>query len=381
MIHIIVGTKAQLIKMAPIMSTLQKRGMYYNYIFTGQHKETVDDLRANFGIKEPDVVLYKGPEITNIFQMVTWGFKIIFKVLSNKKNIFKNDKDGIVLNHGDTFSTLLGTLLAKVAGLKSGHVESGLRSYNYFHPFPEEIIRVLVFFMTDYYFCPGDWALGNLKRYKGKKINTHLNTLYDSLIIAKDKNNNNLDIPGEKEFEGRGVSHCATCDGFFYKDRTVAVVGGGDAAAMAAQMLSKIASKVYMIIRRDHLTTEPAREDDVENDPNIEIIRKSNLAKVNGEKMVTSIDLDTGKNIEVDGVFIEIGGIPLTNFAKSLGVDVSKRGRIVVNEKMQTNIAGVYSAGDISTGSAGFDQIVTAASEGAIAARSAFQYLKQNKKI
>jgi UDP-N-acetylglucosamine 2-epimerase (non-hydrolysing) len=198
MIHIIVGTKAQLIKMAPIMSTLQKRGMYYNYIFTGQHKETVDDLRANFGIKEPDVVLYKGPEITNIFQMVTWGFKIIFKVLSNKKNIFKNDKDGIVLNHGDTFSTLLGTLLAKVAGLKSGHVESGLRSYNYFHPFPEEIIRVLVFFMTDYYFCPGDWALGNLKRYKGKKINTHLNTLYDSLIIAKDKNNNNLDIPGEK---------------------------------------------------------------------------------------------------------------------------------------------------------------------------------------
>ncbi|MBT5022662.1 FAD-dependent oxidoreductase [Candidatus Woesearchaeota archaeon] len=202
-----------------------------------------------------------------------------------------------------------------------------------------------------------------------------------SLLVALGTVRRKLDIPGEKEFEGRGVSHCATCDGFFYKDRTVAVVGGGDAAAMAAQMLSKIASKVYMIIRRDHLTTEPAREDDVENDPNIEIIRKSNLAKVNGEKMVTSIDLDTGKNIEVDGVFIEIGGIPLTNFAKSLGVDVSKRGRIVVNEKMQTNIAGVYSAGDISTGSAGFDQIVTAASEGAIAARSAFQYLKQNKKI
>ena len=201
--------------------------------------------------------------------------------------------------------------------------------------------------------------------------------LSKTILIALGTIRRRLGVPGENEFEGRGVSFCATCDGFFYKDRTVAVIGGSDAAAMAAQMLSEIAKMVYIIIRRDHLTTEPAREEDVENDPNIEIIRKSNLKKIVGDKLVSGIELDTGQKIDVDGVFIEVGGIPLSGLAKNLGVEIDKKKQTIeVNEKMETNIDGVYAAGDISNGSDGFNQIITAAAEGAIAARSAFNYIR-----
>ena len=186
MIHIVVGTKAQLIKIAPVMAVLQNRNIGYNFIYTGQHQETIGQLRDNFGIKEPDVVLYQGKDITGLIQMFFWMIRILFKTVFQKKRIFKKQgaKD-IVLVHGDTFSTLLGALMGKVAGIKVGHVESGLRSFNLFHPFPEEITRLLTFQLSDYYFCPGDWAVNNLQKYKGKKINTGLNTLYDALELAK----------------------------------------------------------------------------------------------------------------------------------------------------------------------------------------------------
>ncbi|MBU1202529.1 UDP-N-acetylglucosamine 2-epimerase [Patescibacteria group bacterium] len=199
MIHIIIGTKAQLIKVAPLMKELQDRGVDYNFIISGQHKETMDDLMENFGVKKPDIVLYSGPDIVKVSQMIAWGGKIIFKFLKNKKEIFKDDKNGIVINHGDTFTTLLGSILAKLAGLKNSHLESGLRSFNFFHPFPEEIFRYLTFHLTDYYFCPGAWAMGNLEKYKGKKIDTIYNTLYDSVKLAIDSDTKqNLDIPQEK---------------------------------------------------------------------------------------------------------------------------------------------------------------------------------------
>ena len=109
----------------------------------------------------------------------------------------------------------------------------------------------------------------------------------------------------------------------------------------------------------------------------IEIIRKSNLKKIVGDKLVSGIELDTGQKIDVDGVFIEVGGIPLSGLAKNLGVEIDKKKQTIeVNEKMETNIDGVYAAGDISNGSDGFNQIITAAAEGAIAARSAFNYIR-----
>jgi len=197
MIHIIIGTKAQLIKMAPILKTLKMEGIDYNYISTGQHKATIDDILANFAIKKPDYVLYDGKDITSVIQMLIWGIKNLFKTVLHKKAIFKNDKKGIVLVHGDTFSTLLGAIMGKIGGLKVAHVESGLRSFNLFHPFPEEITRLLTFILSDYMFCPGEWAQNNLVKYKGIKINTQLNTLYDSLRFALPAIENiaSVDIP------------------------------------------------------------------------------------------------------------------------------------------------------------------------------------------
>ncbi len=184
MIHVVIGTKAQLIKMAPLLKMFKMQGIEYNYVSTGQHKATVDDILANFEIKKPDYVLYDGRDITSIFQMAVWFIKNIFKTIKDKKAIFKNDPHGIVLVHGDTFSTLLGAVMGKFAGLKVAHVESGLRSFNLFHPFPEEITRILTFKLADYMFCPGEWAKNNLATYRGIKINTQINTLYDALKFA-----------------------------------------------------------------------------------------------------------------------------------------------------------------------------------------------------
>ena len=170
------------------MVALQNKSIDYNFIFTGQHKETINQLRENFGIKDPDAILYQGSDITGIIQMLFWMVRILFKTIFHKDQIFKKQgvKD-IVLVHGDTFSTPLGALMGKVSGKKVGHVESGLRSFNLFHPFPEEITRLLTFRLSDFYFCPGEWALQNLKKYKGVKINTKHNTLLDSLELAKKK--------------------------------------------------------------------------------------------------------------------------------------------------------------------------------------------------
>ena len=184
MIHVIIGTKAQLIKMAPILKIFNERAIDYNYITTGQHRDTIDEILANFNIKQPDYSLYEGKDITSVVQMFFWGLRNIFHTLKHRKTIFRNDRNGIVLVHGDTFSTLLGAVMGKIAGLKVAHVESGLRSFNLLHPFPEEITRILTFRLSDFMFCPGDWAVANLEKYSGEKINTGYNTLLDALQIA-----------------------------------------------------------------------------------------------------------------------------------------------------------------------------------------------------
>ncbi len=199
MIHIVLGTKAQLIKMAPIMRVLKSKNIPYNFIFTGQHNEGMDELQDNLGIKKPDTILYKGKDITSPLKMFIWSVIIITKSIFIKDRIFKKDKKGIVLVHGDTVTTLLGALMGKFAGLKVGHVEAGLRSFDFFHPFPEEIVRVLTTPFSDYYFCPGQWALNNLSKYKGKKINTFQNTIFDAFQLAIEKmDKTEMNIPKEK---------------------------------------------------------------------------------------------------------------------------------------------------------------------------------------
>ncbi|MDP4010204.1 MAG: UDP-N-acetylglucosamine 2-epimerase [Candidatus Shapirobacteria bacterium] len=196
-LYIIIGTKAQLIKMAPIMIELKKRKIDYTYISTGQHQETIKDLISTFQIKKPDHTLYQGRDITKIWQMLIWSIGCIKNVLINRKKYFPK-KNGIVLVHGDTYSTVLGAIIGKICQQKVAYVEAGLRSFDIFNPFPEEIFRLITSQLADIHFCPGDFAYKNSQRYKGIKINTQINTLYDSLkLVIKNLNKIEVDIPQE----------------------------------------------------------------------------------------------------------------------------------------------------------------------------------------
>ena len=192
-----------------------------------------------------------------------------------------------------------------------------------------------------------------------------------------------LKIPGEKQLFGRGVSYCATCDGPFFKGKEVAVVGGANSAAMAALMLSEYAKKVYIVYRKDVLRCAPSYADKIEKTKNIEVFYRTTLKKIEGEKRVENIILSSppkpDKKKRIDGVFIEIGSEPKLENILKLGVQVNEKGFIVTNPDQSTNIPGFYAAGDISTNSNGFRQIITAAAEGAVAALAVFDRIKNTK--
>jgi thioredoxin reductase (NADPH) len=200
-----------------------------------------------------------------------------------------------------------------------------------------------------------------------------------TIILAMGTKRSKLGVPGEEEFSGKGVSYCATCDCVFFKDKVVAVVGGSNSAAMAAQILSQHAKKVYIIYRKEHMRAEPARVYELENDRKVEFVYKANITHIIGERVVNKVRLDTGNELAVDGVFIEIGGVPVTAVAQELGIGLARNGRITVGADMSTNVPGVFAAGDITTGSNEYNQIVTAAAEGAIATLGCFNHVRKQK--
>src|SRR5680860_16238 len=214
-------------------------------------------------------------------------------------------------------------------------------------------------------------------------IKTNLDKIYQAkaILIALGTKHRKLNIPGEAEFLGKGVSYCAVCDGPFFKEKIVAVVGGSNSAVMAATMLSEHAQKVYLIYRGKPLRCEPLVLERVENNPKIEIVYNTNIVKVSGEKKVESIEIDNeyqgSKEIKLDGVFIEAGSVPSVSLLKDLEINVDEAGYIIINNDGSTNTKCVYAAGDITNGSNGLRQIITAASEGAIAATSIYKYLKE----
>ncbi len=184
MIHVVLGTKAQLVKMAPVMVQLRDRDVPYRFVHTGQHQATMDEMLEEFGLKPPDVVLHRGRDVVSLPQMVVWAAKILWQCVTRRREIFGDEPRGIVLVHGDTFSTLLGALMGRVARLRVGHVESGLRSFRLFHPFPEEITRLLTFRLSDSLYCPGPWALSNVEGRGSEHVDTGCNTLFDTLRLA-----------------------------------------------------------------------------------------------------------------------------------------------------------------------------------------------------
>ncbi len=187
MIYCVIGTRAQLIKMASVIAAIEEKGWPLRIIHTGQHMISMDDLREDFSLQTPWVYLIKKTEAKTVFSSLKWLSHILYLTAFRAKELIPNanKKKDIVLVHGDTFSTVIGALLGKLSGASVGHVESGLRSFNVLHPFPEEINRLITFRLMDVAFCPGEWAKQNLKYLKRKKIiNTVNNTLYDSLVLA-----------------------------------------------------------------------------------------------------------------------------------------------------------------------------------------------------
>lgn len=210
--------------------------------------------------------------------------------------------------------------------------------------------------------------------------------LAKTLILATGTQRRKLGIPGEDQFLGKGVSYCATCDAFFFKEKVVAVVGGANSAVTAASHLADLAQKVYLIYRGTTLRAEPILVDQITKNPKIEVIYQTNITEIlpkPNQPIVGGIKLDRPyKNqliITVDGVFIEIGGIPGSILAKELGVLVDEKGFIKVDEEMKTNIPGIFAAGDVTSFSSDFAQIIWAAGQGAKAAASAYSFLQKNK--
>jgi len=201
-----------------------------------------------------------------------------------------------------------------------------------------------------------------------------------AIIFATGSNKRHLGIPGEEEFSGKGVTYCATCDAFFYRDKTVAVLGGGDSAVEGAAIAAQVAKKVYLVHRKDTFRAEPYWVDKVNEKDNVEFVLDTNAVEVLGDQKVTGLKLDTPWNgsdtIAVDGVFIEIGSIPAVSLPKQLGCVLDDRGHLKVDEAMKTNISGIFAAGDVSSGSNHFAQFATAAGEGSVAANSVFNYLQ-----
>ncbi|MDP2874353.1 MAG: FAD-dependent oxidoreductase [bacterium] len=200
-----------------------------------------------------------------------------------------------------------------------------------------------------------------------------------SLILAAGTERSKLEVPGEKELTGKGVSYCSTCDGPLYKDKIVAVIGGGDGAFTAALDLAHHAAKVYLIHRKAEYKAKPNFVELAQNNPKITLITSTAVEAVQGSDKVVGLRLNPSysgqESLSVDGVFVEIGGVPNRKMADQLGVKVNEAGYIVVGQDQATSLPGVFAAGDMTTGSDGFRQIVTACAEGAVAARSAYRYV------
>jgi thioredoxin reductase (NADPH) len=194
----------------------------------------------------------------------------------------------------------------------------------------------------------------------------------ERIIITSGTERTKLGVEGENEFLGKGVSYCATCDGFFFKNKDVAVIGSGDSACTSAVYLADIANKVYLMYRSSKLKAEPIWIDKVENNPKIELLPTTMPVRIEGDKVVKKVYCDDTKELKVDGVFIEIGSTPSKFLIKKLGVKTDDKGYIVVDGNQKTNIDKVWAAGDITTNSSKFKQIVTAASEGAVAVFNAY---------
>jgi len=214
-----------------------------------------------------------------------------------------------------------------------------------------------------------------------KVVKSH-KTVYETktVIIASGTDYRELGIPGEKEFRGRGVSYCGVCDGPLFKNKRVLVVGGGSSAVITALYIAELASQVKLAHRRGMLRAEEAIVEALKNKRNVEILWNTEVKEIEGANVVGKallFDNKTGetKELEVDGVFIQVGEAPNSQLGKKAGVNVDGEGYIIVDVRQHTNIAGVYAAGNVTNHPV--KQVGTAVGQGITAALEAYGYIRQ----
>lgn len=200
----------------------------------------------------------------------------------------------------------------------------------------------------------------------------------NAIVIATGGGHKHLNVPGEEMLTGRGVSFCATCDGPLFRDKVVAVIGGGNTAVTEALYLTEVTKKVYLIHRRDELRAEKIVQDYIFKS-DVEILWNTIVIEIKGDDLVRELILENvktkeQKSLSIDGVFVALGSEPESALAKSIGVKTNERGEIFVNAKQATNIPGVFAAGDVVES---MKQIAVAVGHGAIAADSAYSYIRR----
>ncbi len=253
-------------------------------------------------------------------------------------------------------------------------------------------------------------VVGIEKTTDGFKTLTEDKQIYESktIILATGTKRRELGVPGEKELVGKGVSYCPTCDAPFYKDKTVVIVGGANAACSGAVHLAKFARQVYLLYRRNQLRAEPTWLEEIKKTENITVLYETNIKTIlsnvqvakseelkaqsaklktiaqsgkleDTREQVLMVELDKefegSKYMAVEGVFVEIGGAPLTQLASKLGITLDQSGYIVTTENLETNVPGVYCVGDCGSHWQEVQQVITAAAEGAVAATNIYKYL------
>ena len=198
-----------------------------------------------------------------------------------------------------------------------------------------------------------------------------------TVVIATGTEYKKLGAPGEEEFSSKGVSYCALCDGAFFKGKEVGLVGGGDAAAIDALILTEFASKVHVFVRKDFMRAEPVNLEKIQKSGKVEIHYKTEVAEIFGNGKVEGVKLKSGEKMKLDAVFMAIGHVPNSSLARSLGVELDDHGYVKVDVRSSTNVPGVFAAGDVTDKP--FKQAIIGAAEGVMASYFAYQYLQNNE--
>lgn len=204
-----------------------------------------------------------------------------------------------------------------------------------------------------------------------------------TVILATGTKPRKLNVPGEDIYYGKGVHTCALCDGALYKNKIIGVIGGSDSAVKEALLLTQWAKKVYLIYRGEEIHPEPVNMVRIKQkikEGKLEIINKTNVTEIKGEKYLNKVMFDNPykgrKEFVLDALFVEIGHIPLSDLAKKLGIEVNKKGEIIIDRNAQTNVSGFYAAGDVTD--TRFKQAIVGVAEGVLAVFSAYKFITEN---